>query len=405
MPSAIVEIREGAGSWVSADDGVNVAAGSLVSIRLQDSNVTKWQLECFGVDEVTATKPTLSDVNPTDQQVTTPATIVTFTVPTGTPGRAFVFRSRVNGGGTGLETTFGIFKLTTQGDRVGAAGETREGSREFGWTTKLNPLIRTAGGGGGGDLPALANLQYAILMEDPAGTLVFQRATLDMLLPAFAISAMAKTAPNSSTTLYRRGDAIAINGSSAVSVSMSYTATPDAANMADGFTPGVGGNDVVSGGWPSLITPFTSATRSGSIKRNGSDLAADPTLDLILTATKGTNSKQSSIRITWTRDVYWGIGSAGQATESFIEALTGTALSGTKARTIVVHPVNQKVYYASPKAYGTVSFTLNGFPVAMNAPVEVQVTNTNSVQSTYYLYETVNLLTQPDSSGLSIIAA
>lgn len=405
MSSPIVEVRENAGAWVGTTNGVNVAAGSLVSIRLQNNVASTWQLECFGTDELTST-PTLTGVTGMNHEVSTPSTVVTFTMPSGTDGRALIFRSIVDGGGGGLTTTFGIFKLTTLGDRVGAAGEEREGSEDFGWITKTNPLIRNSGGGGGGGgLPAISNQQYSVLMEDPAGVLIFQRLTQDMILPAFSISSLVKIAPNGATVLYRRGDAIAINGSDCISITMSYSSLPDVANMADAFVPTTSGSDTVSGAWPGLVSPFTSGTRSGSVRRDGSDLAVDPYWDVILTATKATSSKQANIRITWTRDVFWGVGSAGQSTEAFIEALTGTQLSGTRARSFLVHPSNQKVYYAYPKAYGLATFTLNGFPAAFNAPSEVQVTNGNSVQSTYYLYESTNLLQEPTVAGLTFIAS
>jgi hypothetical protein len=51
----------------------------------------------------------------------------------------------VTGVGGPLETTFGLYTLTTFGTRVGFVTETREGSVDFGWATKVNPLIRSGG--------------------------------------------------------------------------------------------------------------------------------------------------------------------------------------------------------------------------------------------------------------------
>jgi hypothetical protein len=87
-------------------------------------------------------------------------------------------------------------------------------------------------------------------------------------------------------------------------------------------------------------------------------------------------------------------------TESAIEALAGTALATGRSRTITVSPSTEKVYYAYPKAYGTATFTLNGFPAAFNAPSELSITNVNGVTSTYYVYESTNLL---NGSNLSFV--
>lgn len=159
MPSSpIVEVQDGAGPWVATTNGVNVTPGNTISIRLQTSpGVSSWTLQVFGVDEVTATAPALLGVNPINHLVTTPATVVTFTMPAGAGiARALILRSAVDGGGAGFTNQFGIYVLTTAGQRVGAVGEKFEGDPNFGWVTKLNPLIRALGfpplGSAGGNL-------------------------------------------------------------------------------------------------------------------------------------------------------------------------------------------------------------------------------------------------------------
>jgi hypothetical protein len=146
MPSSpIVLVQDGAGPFLGTVGGNNVTPGNTISIKLQTPGpVTAWYLEIFGVDEVTVTAPTLVGVNPSTHLVATPATIVTFVMPAGVGiGRAIVLRSWVDGGGSGLTTTFGIYVLTSAPARVGAAGEKFEGDPIFGWATKVNPLIRT----------------------------------------------------------------------------------------------------------------------------------------------------------------------------------------------------------------------------------------------------------------------
>lgn len=135
---------------VPTTNGSNVAPGSAVSITLLDPTTPgmQWFLEVVGTDELTMV-PLLSSVNGITHQVTSPGTTVTFSFPASV-GRAIGFKSRVTGTGGPIETTFGVYSLTGFSTRVGFVTETREGNVNFGWASKLNPLIRLNGGGGGG---------------------------------------------------------------------------------------------------------------------------------------------------------------------------------------------------------------------------------------------------------------
>ena len=150
MPlSPLCQVQDGVGSFVDTTNGVDVTPGNTISIRLTDSSsVVEWYLEIIGTDEL-STAPTLTDVNSVSHLVTTPATTVTFIFPTNT-GRAVGFKSTVTGVGGPLEVTFGTYSLTSFSTRVGFVTETREGDVDYGWATKLNPLIRSGGGGTGG---------------------------------------------------------------------------------------------------------------------------------------------------------------------------------------------------------------------------------------------------------------
>jgi hypothetical protein len=382
MASPIVEVQDGVGSFVSTTGGVDVTPGNTISIRLQStSGVSQWQLEVFGVDEITATAPSLTSVNPTTHVVATPFTTVTFPMPSGVGiGRALVFRSSINGGGTSaLVTTFGLFTLTTLGVRVAAVNQTLEGDPTFGWAAIVNPALRGPGGG----LPPFTNQQYAVLMEDPGGILQFQRLTEDMILPGFAITAF--TYAGSLT--HRRGDTL-----TTITANASYTSgPPTSASIANTYGGSTDAGDVDPGIW-TINSPFSSGSLVGSIKRNGADLGADPTWTATRTAVKG-GSVQATFVVRWTRDVYFGVGAAGLNTESQIEALAGSALTSSRQRTITVSPSNQKVYYAIPQAYGAATFTLNGFSASFNASFPLSLTNVNGVTSTYDVYESTNLLT------------
>jgi len=140
----LCEVRLNAGPWVPTTAGIDAVGGDVVYIRLAASSaVTTWYLQPIGTDELSAT-PVLTGVNPITFLAATPSTIPSFTLPAGT-GRAYLFQSTVTGSGGPLVTTFAVYVLTALGDRVGAVGESREGSQDFGWITKVNPLIRNPG--------------------------------------------------------------------------------------------------------------------------------------------------------------------------------------------------------------------------------------------------------------------
>jgi hypothetical protein len=143
-------VKNGVGPFVPTTNGVDVTPGNTISIKLLDpTSVVDWFLEVVGTDELSIV-PTLTDVNPFTHKVLTPATVVTFVYPAAT-GRAIGFKSTVTGTGGPLEVLFGTYSLTAFSTRVGFVTETREGDTGYGWATKLNPLIRSGGGGGGPD--------------------------------------------------------------------------------------------------------------------------------------------------------------------------------------------------------------------------------------------------------------
>lgn len=148
--SPLTLVQEGAGPFNSPINGLDVSPGASISIKLDDiTGVVDWFLKVIGTDEL-STDPVLTDVNVVTNKVNTPSTIVTLTFP-GSTGRAVGFESIVTGTGGPVTFTFGLYSLAAiTSARVGFVNERREGNTDFGWSTKLNPLIRTGGGGGGG---------------------------------------------------------------------------------------------------------------------------------------------------------------------------------------------------------------------------------------------------------------
>ena len=144
--SALVQVKVGAGAYADAyPDGIDATPDTLVYIRLKSTtDALIWRLTVFGVDEVTITAPSLTNVNPATHEVTTVSAEVSFTYPNGL-GRALVFESVVEDAlSATVRETCGVYTLTSVGLRVGATNETTEGDSAFGWGAKVNPIIRYA---------------------------------------------------------------------------------------------------------------------------------------------------------------------------------------------------------------------------------------------------------------------
>jgi len=144
MASPNVLVKDGSASPVVATNGVNVTPGNVITIQLADpSNVSQWFLQIVSVDEVTGTSPILSGVDSNFQTMSSSSTPF-FTAPSST-GRAVLLKSTVNTGGPANTQYFAVYTLTSGGLRVGALGERLESDSTFGWSGKVNALIRAYG--------------------------------------------------------------------------------------------------------------------------------------------------------------------------------------------------------------------------------------------------------------------
>jgi len=219
-----------------------------------------------------------------------------------------------------------------------------------------------------------------------------RRLTLDDIDAAFAISTWVRVG---GVYTARRGDTI-----STVTATASYTSTPASASVANSYGGSSDPGDVNGGAW-TLLTPFTSASMAGTVKRSGADLGADPTWTATLTAT-GATVKTSPWTVTFTSNILYGVGAAGLDTQGELEAALTSVLQAAIPASFTVSPSNQYVYVAWPKGRGTASYTLNGFPAAFEAPFDVSFTNVNAVVETYSVMRSTNLLT---GSGLVFVRA
>jgi len=161
-PSPICEVKNGSDAYVTAAGGVDITPNATVIIRLaSQADVDSWHISCATTDD-TSDAATVSGALTIDSTNKT----ATFTAPAA--GKAYRFRSRVNGGidrngvaQTSYETTFCVY-TRINGRRVAAADETTETDTTFGWVKWTNDTIRSLpsgvasgtwasfGGGGGG---------------------------------------------------------------------------------------------------------------------------------------------------------------------------------------------------------------------------------------------------------------
>ena len=147
MPSPVCLINAQAQA-----NGVNVTEGSTVTVALASSvGVQNWDLTVFGTDELTTAPAITLGANFT----------ATFTMPNYL-GSAIILKSVINNNTDAFgvfqdsySTKMGAYTLSFDGYRAGALGETFEGSEAYGWTAKINPIIRAGTllvGGASGDL-------------------------------------------------------------------------------------------------------------------------------------------------------------------------------------------------------------------------------------------------------------
>ncbi len=133
------------GGPTATTNGVNLIAAETGTITLaSQSGVSTWSISVYSTDETTAA-PTLT--------VNSVAKTATFTVPSSANGSATLFKSVVNGGLTNgvvdptLTTTFGVFVLTSGGNRLVALNQTTEGNATYGWIAPINTAIKAGGSG------------------------------------------------------------------------------------------------------------------------------------------------------------------------------------------------------------------------------------------------------------------
>jgi hypothetical protein len=258
---------------------------------------------------------------------------------------------------------------------------------------KVSPAgLASGGGGGGGVLPPLSDVSGAALVEDGLGGLSFRRLRQADIDPNFAIATFVVSSP--APALYERGQSV--SAGSAPQAALTYiSGTPTSGTITNTYGGSSSGGDVALGTW-TFTAPFANGSTSGSVKRDGADHGADPTLQITASCTQGLITSTSHVNLTWTSRVYSGLGAIGGGDTVNAGFVTGlpSGLSQNRLRNFTVSPANQYVYFAAPADYGTPTFTLNGFPAAFSKVSNaLATTNAFSVTRAYDVWRSDNLLT------------
>lgn len=231
--------------------------------------------------------------------------------------------------------------------------------------SKTEVRVVVQAGTGGSSLPAYADQQYAVLMEDPASTGKFQRLKSFMIAPDFSVT---------------------LSGGGTVEVGATVSAPAFTASYVDGppSTATLTDTEAHSQNVTSTPTSFSSAYNFTKTVNNAS-------VTFTLTADKSSESDTSQVSYAWRPRAFWGVGS-GVDTEAEVEVLASSGLIASRAATFTVSPgAGQYIYYAYPASYGAATFTVGGFEGGFDlVSATLSITNANGVTQDYRLYKSTN---------------
>jgi hypothetical protein len=118
--------------------GVDVVAGTTVTVQLLDMSANSWTLAVVGVDDTQAMPGPALSINNTTRTAT-------FTAPGNGTALRFL-TTAYDAQQKAYQATFSVYVRTLGGKRVIALGETTEGDSQNGWTTPVNAAIRGSSG-------------------------------------------------------------------------------------------------------------------------------------------------------------------------------------------------------------------------------------------------------------------
>ncbi len=232
MPSPTVQIKDGAGSFGPTTDGVDVTPANTITIALvSGAGVDSWAISCVGTDDLQVAATINASLT-----IDGVAKTATFTMPA--EGTALIFRSSVTDtNAVTTSETFGIY-APVSGLRVGAIGEGNEGNAAFGWTTKLNAMIRDAAGGGLDEEEIIWTPPTIVVDEDIRSVAKYGVAEDATPFAAVTFTQIDETAVDYTSTVLARspaGDHFRLDLRAAYESTAGVFSTIDAPSSADGL--------------------------------------------------------------------------------------------------------------------------------------------------------------------------
>ena len=163
-------------------------------------------------------------------------------------------------------------------------------------------------------------------------------------------------------------------------------------------------NGPATGGYVSLVGWVGNLTLTG-ISFQGPTVnteavsfpAVGLTRQFTLHATDGVDNSTASNTYYFYNRRYWGVDNKPDTyTEADIEALAGTDLANSRAKSFTVNAaLGEYILYSYPSRLGAAIFTVGGFEGGFESPETVSVTNASGYTEDFYIYRSNN-------SGLGI---
>ena len=162
--------------------------------------------------------------------------------------------------------------------------------------------------------------------------------------------------------------------------------------------------ETISSGQKKNNGTYSATIDTSTVGSNGSKTVAVK-LD-VEDAFEGTATK--TVNATICNKIFWGSKATGTINEAFIEGLSGSSLQASKAKSQFTCAVaqNQYFFYAVPTAYGTPTFTVNGFPQTLDkVGSAVSVTNAFNKTVTYDVYRIHDMVAVAGGTTYTIVVA
>lgn len=224
-------------------------------------------------------------------------------------------------------------------------------------------------------LPTLGN-RYVIVGSNSGNQQ--RQLTEDDIAPGFRITQF-NVAGTGYAAIVRRGDTV-----SAVNSAQYFTSAPSSASIQNSYGGSDSGNDTLGGTW-TIEAPFNAASMVGSVKRSGTNMGADPTWTITLTAIGATTQTAAAV-VLFTSDIYWGMADDIPTTSEGVQALQFSALSPNVEREVTLTGTNKYFIYAHPAALNAPNYRFRSSQLGIAMDTSAVSVSRNSVSRAYAVH-------------------